>query len=214
VNDLARLRLAGGALCLDLANTVDPREGEPGVDYLDEPAAIAAWGAHAAALHAGDARRLQDALAADPASAAAALGRLRDLREAIHRAFRAIATGTAPADDDLDGIRATWVAGAAAARLARRGAGYALVPRDPAAPDRVAWAAAVSALELLGSDRLGRVHRCASDDCGWLFLDRSRSGTRRWCSMDTCGARAKVRAYDRRQRDARRRAAGDDQPTP
>jgi predicted RNA-binding Zn ribbon-like protein len=214
VHDLSRLRLSGGALCLDLANTVDPRVGEPAVDYLDEPAAIPAWGAHAGALHGGEARRIAEALAADPASAVAALERLRDLREAVHRVFRAIAAGATPADDDLDRIRATWVAGAAAARLARQGLAYALVPREAASPDRVAFAAAASALDLLGSDRLARVHRCASEDCGWLFLDGSRSGTRRWCSMDTCGARAKVRAYDRRQRDARRRAAGGGQPTP
>ena len=205
MDDLTQLRLVGGALCLDLANTVDPREAEPYVDHLSEPAAIADWGAHAGALDAADAARVRAALAADPAAAAAALARLRGLREAIHRTFRAIALGAAPAGDDLERMRATWVDGLAAGRLAPGAAGYGLVPREPAAPDRAAWAVAASAVDLLGSGRLSRVHRCAADDgCGWLFLDHSRSGTRRWCSMEACGARAKMRAHYRRQRAAAR----------
>jgi predicted RNA-binding Zn ribbon-like protein len=211
--DMDRLRLSGDALCLDLANTVDPREAEPRVDHLTEAAAIADWGERAGALGAADADRVRAAIAADPDAAAAALARLRDLREAIHRTFRAIAVGAAPAADDLEQVRERWADGVAAARLAagEDGAGYGLVPREPGAPDRIAWAAAASALELLGSGRLDRVHRCAADDgCGWLFFDRSRSGNRRWCSMDTCGARAKMRAHYRRQR----RRAADGYSTP
>ena len=59
---------------------------------------------------------------------------------------------------------------------------------------RVAWAAG----ELLTSGELDRVKACPGDECGWLFLDRS--GRRRWCSMDSCGNRAKVRAHAARHR--------------
>ena len=37
--------------------------------------------------------------------------------------------------------------------------------------------------------------RHAAEDCGWLFLDTSRSGRRRWCSMQSCGNRAKARRF-------------------
>ncbi|GAA0262401.1 hypothetical protein GCM10009527_068010 [Actinomadura nitritigenes] len=47
------------------------------------------------------------------------------------------------------------------------------------------------ALDLVTSPALGRVRACAGADCGALFLDTSRPGTRRWCSMNTCGNRAK-----------------------
>ncbi|MCU1529207.1 MAG: hypothetical protein JWP75_2970 [Frondihabitans sp.] len=40
-----------------------------------------------------------------------------------------------------------------------------------------------------------RIRRCAADDCGLVFYDESRAGTRRWCSMQKCGNRAKVRAH-------------------
>jgi predicted RNA-binding Zn ribbon-like protein len=69
----------------------------------------------------------------------------------------------------------------------------------------IRFAAVADAVALLGdADRLGRVHRCPGRDCGWLFMDMS--GRRRWCSMDTCGSRAKMRAlYERRRGAAERR---------
>jgi predicted RNA-binding Zn ribbon-like protein len=46
----------------------------------------------------------------------------------------------------------------------------------------------------------GRVRECANERCPVLFLDTSRNGSRRWCSMERCGARAKASAYYRRHR--------------
>jgi len=64
---------------------------------------------------------------------------------------------------------------------------------------RLAVAADAAAL-LADPARLARVRRCPGHDCGWLFLDLS--GRRRWCSMDTCGSRAKMRRlYERRKRE-------------
>ena len=52
------------------------------------------------------------------------------------------------------------------------------------------------AVALLESKILGRVKRCpGSGDCGWLFLDGSKNASRRWCSMEGCGNRAKVRRF-------------------
>ena len=41
----------------------------------------------------------------------------------------------------------------------------------------------------------GRIRECSADDCRLVYLDTSRSGTRRWCSMQRCGNRAKVRTF-------------------
>ncbi|GAA2162718.1 CGNR zinc finger domain-containing protein [Actinomadura napierensis] len=54
------------------------------------------------------------------------------------------------------------------------------------------------ALDLVASTALARVRACAGDRCGALFLDTSRPGTRRWCSMNTCGNRAKKDALHAR----------------
>jgi predicted RNA-binding Zn ribbon-like protein len=56
----------------------------------------------------------------------------------------------------------------------------------------------LAASELLTSDEMARVKRCPG--CGWLFLDTSRNGMRRWCSMEDCGSEAKSkRQYERKR---------------
>ena len=59
-------------------------------------------------------------------------------------------------------------------------------------------ALARSAGELLTSDEVASVRSCPGNHCGWLFLDRK--GSRRWCTMSTCGNRAKARRFAARQR--------------
>jgi predicted RNA-binding Zn ribbon-like protein len=51
------------------------------------------------------------------------------------------------------------------------------------------------AVDLFGGPLAGRVRMCAADDCGLLFVDTSRPGRRRWCSMERCGNRAKIRTH-------------------
>lgn len=51
------------------------------------------------------------------------------------------------------------------------------------------------AVRMFGPDGRERVRECAADDCELVFYDDSRAGSRRWCSMQRCGNRAKVRAF-------------------
>jgi hypothetical protein len=69
------------------------------------------------------------------------------------------------------------------------------LPEDLAQPlDQVALLAG----ELLTGPSRAHVRVCPGESCGWLFLDQR--GRRRWCSMATCGNRAKVRAHAARAR--------------
>jgi len=45
------------------------------------------------------------------------------------------------------------------------------------------------------SEQLAKVGMCADPTCRWLFYDTTRSGTRRWCDMKSCGNRNKVRRF-------------------
>ena len=58
-----------------------------------------------------------------------------------------------------------------------------------------------SAGDLLTGGKLDKVKRCANPECGWLFLDDSRAGKRRWCSMQSCGNRAKAKRHYHRSRE-------------
>jgi predicted RNA-binding Zn ribbon-like protein len=63
---------------------------------------------------------------------------------------------------------------------------------------RVPWLAVRSLLALL-DERPERLRKCANPDCVLWFLDTTRSGTRRWCSMTACGNRLKARRHYRRR---------------
>ena len=63
---------------------------------------------------------------------------------------------------------------------------------------RVPWLAVRNLLRLL-DEHPARVRNCANPDCPFWFLDTTRSGTRRWCSMNVCGNRLKARRHYRRQ---------------
>ena len=58
------------------------------------------------------------------------------------------------------------------------------------------------ATDLLGGPRAARLKRCEGSRCSLLFVDTSRSGRRRWCSMERCGNRAKVAAHRRRRKES------------
>src|SRR4051812_25601972 len=73
--------------------------------------------------------------------------------------------------------------------------------RTNARPHQALGSLARDAVRLFGPDIGGRIRECSAEDCRLVYLDTSRSGTRRWCSMQRCGNRAKVRAH-------RARAAG------
>jgi predicted RNA-binding Zn ribbon-like protein len=67
--------------------------------------------------------------------------------------------------------------------------------------NRPIWPILASAIDLLTTADLRRLKRCASAiGCSWLFLDTSKSSTRRWCTMELCGSRAKMRRQYARQR--------------
>jgi predicted RNA-binding Zn ribbon-like protein len=55
------------------------------------------------------------------------------------------------------------------------------------------------ALALLEAPQLERLRLCDGHDCGWVFIDTSKNGKRRWCDMATCGNTAKARRYAERQ---------------
>lgn len=200
--DPAFPRLRGDWLCLDFANSVDDRTGDHPRDSLGAYADLVRWGWHASVLTDAERDELLATGRARPEEAAAVFARAIDLREAIYRAFAAIAAGENPAAPDLATIQDAHLTALGHARLTRGDERFDwTLDADPAL-DHPLWPIALSAVDLLTSDRLSRVKQCPCDDCGWLFLDVSKNATRRWCSMDSCGSRAKMR-----RQYARRKAA-------
>jgi predicted RNA-binding Zn ribbon-like protein len=87
---------------------------------------------------------------------------------------------------------------------------YRWVSPESARLDAFVPGLAVAASDLLTGPDRGRIRLCeatALDGCGWLFLDTSKNGTRRWCEMATCGNKYKARRHYARVRAGRRREA-------
>ncbi|MET8212928.1 CGNR zinc finger domain-containing protein [Streptomyces sp. NPDC005373] len=126
---------------------------------------------------------------ADTPASAALLRDARELREAIHRAGTAVAAGDVPDAVDEELLN-RWTA-RHQARLVLTGgrAQWRLPETDPV---RAALAiVAVDAVATLGGDVDGVIKRCEQPTCGGLFVDTSRGGRRRWCSVSTCGNKVK-----------------------
>jgi predicted RNA-binding Zn ribbon-like protein len=194
--------LSGGALCLDFANTWSDR-GRPETDRLHGYPDLLAFARQAGLLTGGEEKRLSARAHREPRPAAVALARSRDLREGLYRIFSAVAASRAPAAADLERLNAALPETLGRLRLARRGPGYVWTWNAPHETwEAPLWPILRSAAELLTSDERQRVRECAGSDCTWLFLDRSRNRLRRWCSMDTCGNRAKAQRHYRRRRRA------------
>jgi predicted RNA-binding Zn ribbon-like protein len=185
------IRLIGGRLCLDFANSVDWSEDDEPVtpeatDALTTPERLVRWGER------------MDLLLDSGAVEKAELARARELRDAVYRVFAAIAEGGAPEGRDLEAVRRSHAEGVGTGEMEATDGGWRLA-WPTADPRRVRWAVAADAVDLLADP--ARVRRCPGHRCGWLFFDTT--GRRRWCSMELCGARAKMRRLYARQRAGR-----------
>lgn len=193
--------LSGGALCLDFANTWE-NQSDPSSDRLRDHPRLVAFGRQTGCLTEGDAAVLSRIAIADEESAAVALAFGRELRHRIYRIFSSRAGGRPVPAEDIDRIGAVLRDALSHRRLEPRDGGFVWRWTGAETGDLRApiWPVIESAVTLLTSEELGRVRECDADNCNWLFLDRSRAGTRRWCSMNSCGNRAKARRHYRRQR--------------
>jgi predicted RNA-binding Zn ribbon-like protein len=171
-------------LVIDFVNTLDREAGTDGLQTREQ---LAEWLASEGLLEPGgplDAR---------------ALGRARDLREAL-RALMLANNGTPAPGAPWEQIE----------RIARRGSlGVHFAPNGDVSTAAGAAGADGALARLLepiatavADGTWKRVKVCPADECEWAFYDRSRNRSAVWCEMAVCGNRTKVRAY-------RGRAAGE-----
>ena len=177
-----RWHFDAGSRALDFAYT-GAMGDTPVSETLHTPADLAAWLSERFAEVDATAtdRDLTDALA---------------LRHAIARSATAISQGQRPTADDVDVINLFAATPDIPPTLpgGRRQAG-----RAHARLGQTLSVMAREVVELFTADRADRIRECSADDCRLVFYDESRSNNRRWCSMQRCGNRAKVRAHRARQ---------------
>jgi predicted RNA-binding Zn ribbon-like protein len=176
-------RQGAGRLSLDFIRTLRHRGTERAVEELRDLAAVVAW-----AAQFGPCPVLPETL--EPAAAGADV-LARQLREAVYQMIVA-ARGPGGAASCPPGARRTVNEVAAlpvpAPQMDRAGG---LTWRTSTPVQATIALIARDTLDLVTSEAIMRVRDCANPGCRAMFLDSSRPGTRRWCSMNTCGNQAK-----------------------
>jgi len=186
---LSQIRIVGERVCLDFVNTVHDRYAPVREDYIADAGRYLAWSRQVGILSYPEyaklcSARLNERLMTD----------VRRFREELYAFFLEHIRGRTPGGPTL---LAYWMARA-----------WAGLQFDVGSQDYVAWSEraldaylplkriALDVLEMLQHGQRSRLRLCAArGECGWLFYDQSKSGTRRWCSMETCGTAAKMRRY-------------------
>ncbi len=191
----------GGNLALDFANTVAWRLSDHPEERLRSIDDLLSWCVEAALMTRTKAAELRRRHRATRGQGGGVLANALASRELIYRLFEAIVRRKRPQDGDLRQINGIAAAAARSRSIEWSGKTYEWRRAGrgdvEAALDRIMAAA----LELLVSDVAEKVSQCQDNrGCGWLFLDRSRSKKRRWCSMADCGNRAKARDHYQRLR--------------
>jgi len=192
-------------LCLGFVNTrswrgmTTPSEELHGVDD------VLAWSVGTGGVDPAIAEDFAAKWRARPVEAADAFAEAIALREMLFRLFGAVATRE-PADPaDLDALNTALGSAAARSCMTCRDGSFVwsvdgLRPSAAALLSPVLWSAA----DLLAGARRDRVRQCDNPQCRWVFLDDSKSGNRRWCSMASCGNRAKAHRHYLKRREAGR----------
>jgi predicted RNA-binding Zn ribbon-like protein len=198
-----RLDLLGGALCLNFTNTTSGRGSDHNLEHLQRYDHLLAWAAHVGAVNETACKALASLANRRPRAAAGSLLRAVRLRESLHGIFTATIAGAAPPALAMADLNKALAEAMAAASILPTARGFAWTWSDlTSSLDCVLWPVVRSAAELLTGPRLERLKACPGRNCGWLFLDGTRNGRRRWCEMEVCGSRAKMRRYRQRRQAA------------
>jgi len=174
-------RFRGGRLCLNFTATVGER-WRRGFERLRLPADLSRWFNEVGTT------------TMDVPVSWRTLRAARELREAIFRLMVAQVDGRQGPAGDLALVNA-WAAKAPPAPQLRRERGRWVSSMAGVTATQLLALVARDAVDLLAGPDAVRLSRCASKQCGLLFLDTSRTRSRRWCSMNDCGARDKMARY-------------------
>ncbi|NMM44260.1 4-hydroxybenzoyl-CoA reductase [Rhodospirillaceae bacterium KN72] len=177
-----------GRPSLDLIATLGDRGGD-GLERLPDTAAATAWFRTVARYPIPEPLSAHD------------LSVVLGLRNALCRVADTVFAGRVPAAEDIDVVNRYAAIQASPPQLAKDG--RTLTSNQGTTLEAALGEIARDAVDLLAGPELEKMKRCASDDCSVLFVDRSRPGKRRWCSMSRCGNQSKKRKYNAKTRELR-----------
>jgi predicted RNA-binding Zn ribbon-like protein len=185
-----------GNLALDFANTVHSFGSRDPGDDLKTNADLIDWGVQAGVIKEHERQRLLRKTEGDKT----VLRQARQLRNMVFSLFAHVCDLGWPERTTINEFNKYVSEVMPHARIAKvEGKGQFQCDPNATPLQRIHFEVVRAAIELLMSGKLDRVRVCQGETCSWLFLDTSRNGKRRWCDMQACGNRAKVRRFRRQQ---------------
>ncbi len=183
-------------LCLSYANTRYWRGTDPPTESLTSVADLLRWLGGAAGYDTETIAAAERWGGEDPQAAARLFAEALAIREVVYRLFSAVASGRPVGEDDIRALNRALDAAPERSRIVLTDGSLAWqigydAPTAPLLLAPVLWSAA----DLIVGGKNDRLRQCANDKCLWLFLDDSKSATRRWCDMKSCGNRLKARRH-------------------
>ena len=186
-----------GDVSLDFANTNDWHASDHPKENLHTYEDLVDWGKSAGLISQELAIQLERLAKEHPEDARHAYTEAIQLREAIYSIFSKRYAGKPISERDLDILNSVISVAKVIRNWCLRmenlpGNGKTTMMARISS----SWKVALSAVDLLTSDKVSRVRECEDDrGCGYLFIDTTKNHSRRWCSMDSCGNRAKARRH-------------------
>ena len=195
--------LCAGHAALDFLNTAAGLNREPR-DWLDSYTRLVEWAGLAGICDPNRQQELLAASAQHPGAGDEALARVRVFRAALYEVVSAWAAGVRPSTYAVTELQRWSRRGGRALSLRWLDCGALATSTASCGLDMIGVEIALAATELLSQPASGRIGVCAGYNCGWTFLDTSKSRRRRWCDMRTCGNAAKASRHYRLKRSAAR----------
>jgi predicted RNA-binding Zn ribbon-like protein len=193
------LQRDGGCLVFDFTNTVNSRTSIPAHEYLNQYQDLLAWSVKAGLMTDDERALLAMAAETNTARAEAEYVRAMHARDVLYALFSRVAAGSAPDKAMVEAFNTELSEALRNLQLEISNRVATVQFRhDPCPLNKPLNAILKSAYDVLMTESFTRMKECPG--CGWLFLDKTKNGKRRWCNMDVCGSKDKAKRYYQRKK--------------
>jgi predicted RNA-binding Zn ribbon-like protein len=179
---IAELPFVAGNVALDFVNTAEERGHPDAGDALGTPADLRMWGKRYGLISAPAVGDDEDQAEFD---------RAIEARELLYALFLARGTGKPAAEANVARLTELGAAAYRAGSLLPNDDGSISWSWDRSKLTTIRHVVVTGAIDLLQAEPSARLKQCPGHQCGWFFLDTTKRGNRRWCSMAECGQDAK-----------------------
>ena len=202
MQSVAELPFVAGNVALDFVNTAEERGHPDAGDALRAVDDLRLWGQRRGVLSGGT----SGTSGADGGAGFTEFPAAIEARELLYELFLGRVHGRRASDADRARLSRLASEAYQAASLEQEADGRLGWSWDPSRLATVRHVAVTAAVALLSQSPTARLRQCPGDHCGWFFLDTTKRGNRRWCSMGECGQQAKT--LRRRERSTPHSSAG------